>query len=215
MKEKMHFSEVFPAGAKTVPELRMAARIWCKHNKNIPIAEFEGLVTECIRNSAALMKCMGGILLDYMPKQRAMINPVIFENWLEYTIGWGEVDAVCYGHFTADEILDDFKNWKLLIEKLSQSNNINKRRGAIVLLTKPLKQSGDKRLSHLGFWITDTLKHEKSILITKAISWLLRNLIKFHRKEVESFLKANKGLLPKIAVRETMNKLETGRKDGV
>ncbi|MDP2951009.1 MAG: DNA alkylation repair protein, partial [bacterium] len=64
----------------------------------------------------------------------------------------------------------------------------------------------------LAFENIEKLKPEKDILITKAISWLLRNLIKYHKKEVADYLKKNKNSLPKIAVRETEKKIKTGKK---
>ena len=54
--------------------------------------------------------------------------------------------------------------------------------------------------------------HEKDILITKAISWLLRSLVKYHKNEVDQVIEQNKETLPKIAIRETKRKIETGRK---
>jgi 3-methyladenine DNA glycosylase AlkD len=207
-------SKIFPTGAKSVPELRQAAKIWVSQHKDFPAKEFESLVTAFILEPSALQKCMGGILLGYMPAQRSTLNPFLYEKWLEYTVGWDEVDAICYGQFTAKELLTNFKAWKQLIINLSQSDNINKRRASMVLLTKPVKELQDKRLSELSFSIIDTLKNEKHILITKAVSWLLRNLIKLYREEVEEYLKSNENTLPKIAVRETLNKLESGRKAG-
>ena len=55
---------------------------------------------------------------------------------------------------------------------------------------------------------------EKEVLITKAVSWLLRSMIKYYRNEVTDYLNENKESLPKIAVREVSIKLETGRKNG-
>jgi 3-methyladenine DNA glycosylase AlkD len=58
----------------------------------------------------------------------------------------------------------------------------------------------------------DRLKAEKEILITKAISWLLRSMVKHHRKLVEDYISEYNDTLPRIAVRETQVKLSTGRK---
>jgi 3-methyladenine DNA glycosylase AlkD len=60
----------------------------------------------------------------------------------------------------------------------------------------------------------DRLKGEKEVLITKAISWVLRSMIKQYRKRVSAYIAENKTTLPAIAVRETMMKLKTGRKSG-
>ena len=82
----------------------------------------------------------------------------------------------------------------------------------MVFLTTPVSQSADKRLSDLAFENIDRLKHEKDILITKAISWILRSLVKHHKKEVSKYLEDSKESLPKIAIRETKNKITYGIK---
>jgi 3-methyladenine DNA glycosylase AlkD len=64
----------------------------------------------------------------------------------------------------------------------------------------------------MAFANMEKLKGEKGILITKAISWLLRTLIKHHRGEVEAYLGEQAATLPKVALRETWNKLRQGVK---
>ena len=155
---------------------------------------------------------MGGLLLGYMPAQRRQLSPALYDDWLEHTEGWAAVDAICYNNFSAAEILDNFPAWKTLITRLAKSDNLNKCRGAIVLLTKPAKQSADPRLRDLSFHIIDTLSEEKSILITKAVSWLLRHLTKHHAPAVRQYLATHKDKLPAIAIRETTAKLKYGVK---
>jgi 3-methyladenine DNA glycosylase AlkD len=217
MSQSTHqpYSGIYPANARNVPELRVAAKDWTKRNKSISANEFQKIVTSLIDSSSSMKKCMGGILLSYMPAQRKTIDPLMYESWLGNAAGWAEVDALCYGIFTAEEILGNFKGWEQLIQKLSHNANINKRRAALVLLTKPVHRSPDSRLSRLSFSIIDTMKHEKEILITKAISWLVRKLLSHHQEEVKEYLHSNKNLLPKIAIRETLNKIRSGRKSGL
>ena len=81
-----------------------------------------------------------------------------------------------------------------------------------MILNKPVMQSDDKRLADLGFELVDDLRDEKDKLITKAVSWILRSLIKHHGDRVRVYLDRNEDLLPRIAVREARKKLETGRK---
>ena len=84
----------------------------------------------------------------------------------------------------------------------------------MVLLTGPVRHSVDMRLSELAFDNIGKLKNESNILITKAVSWLLRDLIKNHKVEVEKYLKQNLNSLSRIAMRETTNKLRSGKKSG-
>jgi 3-methyladenine DNA glycosylase AlkD len=75
-----------------------------------------------------------------------------------------------------------------------------------------VRDSEDTSLANLAFVNIDKLKKEREILVTKAVSWLLRALVKHHRRKVETYLKENQNALPKIALRETRTKLLTGRK---
>ena len=51
-------------------------------------------------------------------------------------------------------------------------------------------------------------------MITKAVSWALREMVKQHRERVAAYLEANRDLLAAHVVREVSNKLETGLKSG-
>ena len=83
-----------------------------------------------------------------------------------------------------------------------------------MLLCKPLTRSEDERLSRQALQMIDSLKHEKEVLITKAISWSLRSMVKLHKTDLKKYIDKNKASLPAIAVRETLTKLKTGRKGG-
>jgi len=151
-------------------------------------------------------------LLGIAPKLRQEINPEKLDYWLNFTHGWAECDVLCQSNFTPEEVLTNWSTWKNMLAKFSKDKNTHKRRASIVLLTKAVRNSPDTRLSQLAFKNTNLLKEEKDILITKAVSWILRSLIKNHKEEVAEYINKNKDVLPKIAVREVTNKLETGRK---
>lgn len=155
---------------------------------------------------------MAAYLLGKLPNIRKNMDLKHLDHWLNYTSGWAENDVLCQSNFTAEEVLDRWPEWEKLLKKFVKDDNINKRRASLVLLTKPLRQSDDPRISKLAFEQVDKLKHEKDILITKAVSWVLRSLVKFHPEEVSIYLDNNSETLPKIALRETRSKLLTGRK---
>jgi 3-methyladenine DNA glycosylase AlkD len=104
--------------------------------------------------------------------------------------------------------------WKALIERLAADANINRRRAALVLLCTPTRTSDDPRFRDLAFAVVEQLKAERPILITKAVSWLLRSMAGRHAAAVAAYLDANAASLPAVAVRETRVKLETGTKSG-
>lgn len=70
----------------------------------------------------------------------------------------------------------------------------------------------DQKLADLTFENIRKIKMEKNILITKSISWLLRDLIKNNKSRVEKYLEEDADTLPKIAVRKVRKKLLTGNK---
>ncbi|MDD2224631.1 MAG: DNA alkylation repair protein [Candidatus Shapirobacteria bacterium] len=139
-------------------------------------------------------------------------DPKHLDLWLNYTCGWAENDVLCQSNFSSDILFSNWSDWEKIINQFVKDKNINKRRASLVLLTKSLRQSDDPRLSKLAFQNIEKLKSEKEILITKAVSWLLRSLTKFHRDEVLIYLDKNKDSLPKIAYREAFAKATTGRK---
>ena len=108
--------------------------------------------------------------------------------------------------------LPNRREWERFIAALARHRNINKRRAALVFLTGPIRRSEDKQLAELGFRTIEVLKSERAIIITKAVSWLLRSMVTHHKRAVAAYIKENHHSLPAIAVRETSRKIATGRK---
>ena len=201
-----------PRYAISAPVMREIARGWMKSHPELTARTFSRLLTSLIKGKSSTEKCMAGLLLDYASPAQCAFDPVHFDTWLDHLIGWAEVDTLCTGKYTAREIHGQWSAWKKILSSLSKSPNINKRRASMVLLCSPLRERKDDRIADFALTLIDRLKHEKEILITKAISWLLRCMEKNHRKKVEQYLEEHKHSLPKIAVRETLAKLNTGTK---
>ena len=184
-----------------------------KRHADLSLDEFVALLDSLARGKTYNEFIAVGVLLGAYPKLRAALDPRDLDRWLARAQGWAEVDVFC-GNFGADEMLTNWKSWKNVLTAFAKDANVHKRRASLVLLVVPVRESDDARLAKLAFANVDKLKHEKDILITKAVSWILRSLIKYHRAEVEAYLDANADTLPKIAIRETRVKLKTGRKSG-
>ena len=155
---------------------------------------------------------LAAMILGRSPQVLTNFDPKNLDLWLNYTCGWAENDVLCQSNFTSEILLSNWSEWQKILKEFNKSSNINKRRASLVLLTKSLQQSDDPRLSKLAFINIENLKSEKDILITKAVSWGLRALVKFHKDEVLKYLEKNKDSLPKIAYREAFSKATTGRK---
>ncbi len=196
----------------TNPEARQIAKNWVNNNQDISFEEYIKFLDSLFAGESHDERSFGGRILEYTPKLRKQIDPQVLDKWLTGAEGWGEVDSLCQSSFPADEILAKWSDWKKLITKFSQDKDIHKRRASLVLLTMAVRHSADPRLSRLAFTNIGKLKKEKELLITRAISWLLRDLIKNHKSKVAKYLEKNQETLPKIAVREVTRKLLTGKK---
>ena len=197
----------------SAPTLRVIAKDWMRAHRELTPDEFSAMLTSLIKGESSTEKVMAGILMGYSPKEQRKFNPELFDLWLDHLVGWAEVDAVCTGDFSITQLPSEWTKWKKLVIKLSKDPNINKRRASLVLFCSPLSRVKDDRMAEVAFKITDRLKSEKEVLITKAISWLLRSMIKHYRESVSAYLIENREKLPKIAVRETTVKLKTGKKN--
>ncbi len=185
---------------------------WIKKHPDIPLLEYIVLLDSLFTGKSHEEISVASLLLQFLPKLRKQLSPQNLDRWLSNTCGWGKIDSLCQSNFSSEELLDNWKEWKKLLLKFSKNKNISKRRASLVLLTKPTKTSENAKLADLAFHNINELKSEKNILITKAISWLLRSLINHNPDRVKSYLEKNKDTLPKIAIRETGRKLLTGKK---
>jgi len=187
-------------------------RGWIARHPDLTPADYRHLLDSLSRSKTHNEFAFIGPLLSHLPRLRKTLTPRALNGWLARAEGWAEVDCICQSNFTADELLANWGEWKRWLVAWSQRANVHKRRASLVLLTKPVRDSADARLARLAFTNIGRLKRDKHILITKAVSWLLRDLVKHHRAEVEAYLDTNADTLPKIVVRETRNKLVGGVK---
>lgn len=207
-----HSGSPHPTWNLNVPQLRTMVKTWLKKNQDLSNKEVTNLLASLYSGSSNEEKKLPGYLLSSLDEYRSQVDLQLLNNWLEQLVGWQEVDNTCQGVFSAEDVLSRWSEWKPFLFRLSKDKNMNKRRAALVLLTTPVSSSKEKELADLSLTLIDVLKSEKDKLITKAVSWLLRSLIKNHKTRVEDYIEQNLLSLPKIAIRETKNKLATGKK---
>ncbi len=196
----------------SVPLAREMARAWIARHPELSPADYRRLLDLLARGESINEFAFLSDLLQLLPRHRATVRPRALAGWLSRAEGWAEVDSICQSIFTAAEILSNWQEWKQELTAFSRSENVHQRRASLVLLTGPVRHSADARLSRLAFANIQRLEGERNILITRAVSWLLRDLTAHHRPEVEQYLRDHAETLPGIAVRETRVKLATGRK---
>lgn len=198
----------------SVPELRRITRQWLAAHRKAPDVELIAMTDRLFRGEAYEEKVLAAVLMQSNARIWRQVTPAMVDAWLDDLNGWAEVDSLCGDAFWGEAMAADWPAWRALIVRLAADANINKRRAALVLLTAPTRKSDDPRFRDLGFEVVERLKSERAILITKAVSWLLRSMAPRHGPAVAAYLDANVASLPAIAVRETRTKLATGTKTG-
>jgi 3-methyladenine DNA glycosylase AlkD len=183
-----------------------------KENPEITFNEFIDLLNSLNNGKSFSEKTIGPMLLSYYKNFQNQITPDHLDSWLENLEGWAEIDTLCQSTFKAETLLAKWNIWDKALDAFSKDKNINKRRASMVLLCKSVRESNDPRLKIRSFKNVEQLKKEKEILITKAVSWILRSMIKNFKNDVQTYLEKNMDSLPKIAIRETRRKLLTGKK---
>ncbi|HEY2047742.1 MAG TPA: DNA alkylation repair protein [Caulobacteraceae bacterium] len=197
-----------------VPERRAIARAWVAARRGGDPADALAVIGSLFAGDSHEEKTLPGFILALDREVRRAVRPSDLDRWLGELNGWAEIDCLCQSVFTAEDFLADWPAWKALLERLAGDANINKRRATLVLLNAPVRGSDDPRFRDLALQTLDRLKGERDILITKAVSWLLRTMIGRYRATVEDYLAREADRLPKVAVRETRIKLATGTKSG-
>jgi 3-methyladenine DNA glycosylase AlkD len=195
-----------------VPARRRIARDWLRQHAALRPDEILDVVESLFGGESHEEKTLAALMLGYSPRTRERVRPADVERWLAQLNGWAEIDSLCQSMFTAEELLARFRPWHAAIRKFSKLASPTYRRAALVLLTGPVRSCDDPRLRELAFEVIERTQHDRSILLAKAISWLLRSMVDHHAPAVRRYLAANAATLPKIAIRETRTKLDTGRK---
>lgn len=154
----------------------------------------------------------GGDILKCASWLRKNFDIYKYVEFLPRFVGWAEIDTWCQSQWEAKEVLNRWEEWQKLLKVLNKHPHISCRRASLVLLTKPARGTSDRRIFDLAIQNIEDLKHEKEVLITKAISWLLRSLVKNFKEDTKLYVEQNLSTLPKVAVRESLIKITTGRK---
>jgi 3-methyladenine DNA glycosylase AlkD len=191
--------------------LRQKARSITREN-SLTVNEYQQLLNLLYSGPYFEHRTLAGVLLSQLPELRAQLDLKQFEQWLAGLIGWCEIDMNCQSGWTAQELLDRWPEWQSFLTECAHSENISLRRASLVLLVSPLRESSDDQLTDQALNTVQLLKSEKAILITKAISWVLRSMTRHQPDTVQNFLDEHEKSLPAIAMRETKRKLATGKK---
>ena len=201
-------------GTKTGDNIKIAKEI-IREQSAIETDKLVDLLSRLFAADTFEEYLIGGKIFTLLkPEVRTKISFDQLEKWLAKARGWVEIDIICQSSYSGAEVLARRSDWEKMIRKFSRSKIISLRRASLVLQNLSIRKTNEKKLRRLAFEIVEQLKPEKEVLITKAISWLLRSLSELDKEEVRTYLLENEASIPRLAFRETMKKIETGTKNG-
>jgi len=153
------------------------------------------------------------IAFDWAYRVRNQYNDntfTVFENWLkEYITDWGDCDDFCthaFGYLiaTRNDLFRKVKEWV-------NDSNFAVRRAAPVVLIYPINHDTYDKLDPLT--VSDALMTDEHYLVLKGYGWMLKVLAQKEPEKVIDYLIINKDIMPRVAYRYALEKLDKETKD--
>jgi len=205
-----------PTGLKMyglrVPQIRDLAKAWSREHKAVErhnlLALFEALWAGDSREELML----ASELLQRYKRWIPQLEWAQFDRWRRRLDNWEVTDSLGQ-RILGPWVLGDPEPRVAHLYDLIQDEDVWSRRLALVTTTWLNRGRKDLSFPDVTLELVDRVKRERHPMITKAVSWALRELIKKHPDVVARYLDANAEVLAPHVVREVRNKLETGRKN--
>jgi len=193
------------------PDNRRLARDWKRTHRDVDpvlvLSLVEGLWNAESRDERAL----GLEILRMHPDIVRDLEPARFDRWRLDIDNWGICDFLgggILGPWVEAEPEDRLK----YLEKLVGDPHLFSRR--LGLVASVYLNTGGTGYGEWTLSQVDRLIDEREPMITKAISWALRQMIRHHAPVVEAYVNSRSDRLAALPRREVRNKLRTGRKSG-
>lgn len=189
-----------------VPKLATLAKRWAKENPEASPLE---------RRQLIFSLWAGGTREEQLLALRVLATLGELTEWRDFALlragldSWEPTDYMA--KLVADFIERDIEQRSHHVADLAISDHLWTIRLGLVTLSQLNHRGLGKELTTN---VIDQVRHHRDPMITKAVSWVLREFAAKWPGPTRSYLKARDGELPAIAVRETRNKLTTGKKSG-
>ena len=199
-------------GSATTADLRDVRREFTRRLKDAAphvVIELAGLLIDVPKMA---YRFIAYELIYHNPAALARLNAWQLEQLGRGIASWGAVD--CFAVFLSGPVWRDRRVPNSLIHGWARSADRWWRRAALVS-TVPLnsKARGGSGDTYRTLQVCRLLERDRDPMVTKAMSWALRELAKRDPRAVREYLEHRKEVLPAIVLREVTNKLKTGVKN--
>lgn len=210
-------SRTIPSGLEVyglrVFELRQIVRAWRRGHKDVDCADLMALAEALWHGQSREERMLALELLRHYPQHIPQLAWSSFERWRRELDNWELTDVLGVG-VLGPWTLGDVDARAQHLRDLIADEDVWSRRLGLVGAIGLNRARTDASFPKLTFALMDQVKEERHPMITKAVSWMLRDLTKKHPDRVAAYLEGNRDLLAGHVVREVDNKLKTGLKSG-
>jgi 3-methyladenine DNA glycosylase AlkD len=194
------------------PQLRKIARAWYRTHRQVTADDLIALVETLWNGGSREERVLATHLLEHYEHWIPRLTKAHFERWRRDLDGWEITDGL--GWVLALWLVGDLDARSGYLWDLMAHQDVWSRRLALVPTARINRGKQGITIPDLTLRLVDQVKKERHAMITKAVSWVLREMIKTHRDEVAAYLEENRDVLARHVVREVDNKLRTGLKRG-
>jgi 3-methyladenine DNA glycosylase AlkD len=205
-----------PTGLKVyglrVPQLRDIVRTWGRDHKQIACDDLGALVEALWSGESREERMLVTYLFEHYKHLVPDLTRAHFEHWRRSLDNWEVTDGL--GWVLALWLLGDPDTRLDYLGDLIADEDVWSRRLALVATTSINRGHTGFTIPDLTLEFVDRVKEERHPMITKAVSWALREMTKSCPDRVTVYLEKNREVLAAHVVREVNNKLRTGLKRG-
>ncbi|MCP4536215.1 MAG: DNA alkylation repair protein [Chloroflexi bacterium] len=195
-----------------VPKLRKIAKTWYRAHKEIARDDVFALVEALWAGGSREERAIAFHLSEHYSRWVPDLPQARLDRWRRDLDSWVETDSL--GWMLASWLMGDPDTRMDYVWELIADEDVWSRRLALVPLARINRGKMGDTFPDLTLQLVDRVKEERHPMITKVISWVLRELTKTHRDQVAAYLEENRDTLAKHVIREVDNKLRTGLKSG-
>jgi 3-methyladenine DNA glycosylase AlkD len=195
-----------------MPILRKIAREWRREHSETAFADVVGVAEGLWGGESLEERVMAMLLLEEFRRGVPGLTAAHFDRWRVGIDNWVVGDNLAW--LLALWVVGDLGHRTDYLWGLIADEDVWSRRLAVAATVRLNRESDDPSLPDLTLALVDRVRAERHPMVTKAVSWALRELTKAHREALVAYLDANRDVLASHVVREVENKLRTGLKSG-
>jgi len=187
-------SRMVPTGLKVyglrVPQLRDIARAWGRAHQQIARDDLAALVDSLWNGESREERMLFTYLLEHYKLLVPDLTRADFERWRRGLDNWEMTDGL--GWVLALWLLGDPDTRLDYLGELIADEDVWSRRLALVATTPINRGHTGFTIPDLTLELVDRVKEERHPMITKAVSWALREMTKSHPNRVAAYLEENR-----------------------